>query len=779
MSSFTHLHCHTEYSLFEGCIRIEDLCSKAVEYKMPAVSLTDSGNLFGARKLYFRAREYGIKPIIGCEINLVPRKITDRDTFNYHLVLLAMDLRGYHNLVKLVSAGWLQGFYYKPRVDKDMLQKYSDGIIALSACLKGEVQYLLRAKGFDHGLDAAMQYSRIFHGRFYLELEASGLQEQAKVNEKLMEMSEKTGLPLVAANDCRYLTSQDAEAHAVLKCIKNAERLEKQDLDNLDTRELYFKSPEEMEKEFSHCPTALENVHKIVEQCNLDLDSPKRHQPRYKPTIEDTLDKELIALALNGLEEKLASLPYKVDREKYFTRLDKELKIVREQGKSWYFLVVYDYVAWAKSRGIAVGPGRGTAPGCMTAYALGITGIDPILYKLHFEKFCNTKRAGVVDIDVDLCQERREEVFDYVFEKYGQNSVVYISVFISMKARKVLRDVSLVMGISAEQAERIMQLIPQELGMTISKAMEMEPALRSIMNDNEKMQRYFDICTRLDRLINHVDIHAAGIVISNENLQDYLPLYRGRKHEPIAQYDYNDIKRLGFPKFDLLGLKYLSLISRTLDLIKASQKQAPDLDNLPLDDAKTFILIEQGHTDGVFQLEGNGIRQSLSKFKPERLHDLAALLALYRPGPLKSGMMSDFIKRRHGLSPAEYAHAEMEDILKETHGMIIYHEQVMEIAHKIAGYSLEEAERLLKNLCLRKPDVLMQQKEKFIKGATQRNLSLETAEQIFGALKIAASHTFLKAHSIAYAMIAYQTAFLKAHFPEEFQQAGDIIFGKE
>ena len=779
MSGFAHLHCHTEYSLFEGCIRIEELCSKAAEYKMPAVSITDSGNLYGAMKLYSAAREYGIKPIIGCEINLVPGKITDQDGFNYHLVLLAMDLRGYHNLVKLVSAGWLQGFCYKPRVDKDMLQKYSEGIIALSACLKGEVQYLLRAKGFDQGLEAAMQYARIYPDRFYLELEASGLEEQAEVNERLMEMSQKTGLPLVAANDCRYLTPQDAEAHAVLKCFKSAKCLDEQDLDNLDTKELYFKSPEEMEKEFSHCPAALENVQTIVEQCNLDLGFSKRHLPHYTPSAEDTLDKEIIALARNGLEEKLASLPYAVDREKYFTRLDKELKIICEQGKSWYFLVVYDYVAWARSRGIAVGPGRGSAPGCMTAYALGISGIDPILHKLHFERFCNTKRAGVVDIDVDLCQERRQEVFDYVFEKYGQNSVVYISVFICMRARTVFRDVSLVMGISPEQAKRIIQLIPQEPGMTISKAMEMEPALRSIMNDNEKMQRCFDICTRLEGLIRHITSHAARIVISNENLQDYLPLYRGRNHKLIAQYDYNDLERLGFPGFDLLGLKYLSLISRTLDLIKAGQKQAPDLDKLPLDDAKTFVLIEQGHTEGVFQLEGDGVRQSLSEFKPERMQDLAAFLALYRPGPLKSGMMSDFIKRRHGRSPAEYAHAEMEDILKETHGMIIYQEQVMEIAQKIAGYSLEDAEILQRDLCMRKPDVLMQQKEKFIKGATQRNLSLETAEQIFGALKIAAPYTFIKAHSIAYAMIAYQTAFLKAHFPEEFQQAGDIIFGKE
>ncbi|EFI36099.1 DNA polymerase III, alpha subunit [Desulfonatronospira thiodismutans ASO3-1] len=779
MSEFAHLHCHTEYSLFEGCIRIEELCSKAAEYKMPAVSITDSGNLYGAMKLYSAAREYGIKPIIGCEINLVPGKVTDRDKFNYHLVLLAMDLRGYHNLVKLVSAGWLQGFYYKPRVDKDMLQKYSDGIIALSACLKGEVQYLLRAKGFDQGLEAAMQYARIYPDRFYLELEASGYNEQAEVNDRLMELSEKTGLPIVAANDCRYLTPQDAEAHAVLKCIKNAERLDEQDLDNLDTRELYFKSPEEMEKEFSYCPTALENVHKIVEQCNLDLDSPKRHLPRYKPTIEDTLDKELTALALNGLDEKLATLPYKVDREKYFTRLDKELKILCEQGKSWYFLVVYDYVAWARSRGIAVGPGRGSAPGCMTAYALGITGIDPILHKLHFERFCNTKRAGVVDIDVDLCQERRQEVFDYVFEKYGQNSVVYISVFICMRARTVFRDVSLVIGISPEQAERIIQLIPQEPGMTISKAMEMEPALRSIMNDNEKMQRCFDICTRLEGLIRHITSHAARIVISNENLQDYLPLYRGRNHELIAQYDYNDLERLGFPGFDLLGLKYLSLISRTLDLIKASQKQAPDMDSLPLDDAKTFVLIEQGHTDGAFQLEGDGFRQYLRELKPERLEDLAAMLALYRPGPLVSGMLSNFIKRRHGRVAAEYAHAELADILKETHGMIIYHEQVMTIAHKIAGFSLEDAEILAKNLVGKKPEALIQQKEKFIKGAMQKNnVPVKTAEQIFDMMKQAGPYGYLKAHSIAYAMISYQTAFLKANYPEEFQQAKDTVFGK-
>jgi len=779
MSRFAHLHCHTEYSLYEGCIRIEELCSRAVEYKMPAVSITDSGNLFGAMKLYSRARQYGIKPIIGCEVNLVPGKVTDRDRFSYHLVLLAMDLRGYQNLVKLVSAGWTQGFYYKPRVDKKMLQTYSDGIIALSACLKGEVQYLLRAKGFDHGLEAARQYARIFPDRFYLELEAGGLEEQAEVNDRLMEMSEKTGLPLVAANDCRYLTPQDAEAHVVLKCIQENESLDLHDLNNLDTRELYFKSPEEMEKEFTHCPKAMENVQKIVELCNLDLDFPKRHLPKYKPIVEDTLDKELIALSQKGLEKKLAGLPYAADRDKYFSRLDKELKTICEQGESWYFLVVHDYVAWAKSRVIAVGPGRGSAPGSITGYVLGITGVDPIRHRLHFEIFFNTKRAGMKDIVVDLCQERREEVFDYVRKKYGRDSVVYFSAFVFMKARRVLRSVGRVMGLSPEQVERIVSLIPEELHMTVSKALEMEPALYSIMNDHEEMHKYFDICKRLDGLVSHVSTHAAGIVISDEDLQDYLPLYRAKEKELVAQYDCNDLDGLGFARFDLLGLKYLSLISRTLDLIKARNKKAPDTDNLPLDDSRTFFLLGQGDTDGVFQMESDGIRQYLMEIKPEHLEDLTALLALYRPGPLESGMLSDFIKRRHGRSPAEYAHAEMEDILKETHGMIIYHEQVMEIAHKIAGYSLEDAEILRRDLIRRKPDVLIQQKEQFIKGATQKNVSLKTAGQIFDMMKQAAPYGYLKAHSIAYAMISYQTAYLKAHFPEEFQQAGDILFGKE
>ena len=775
MSDFCHLHCHTEYSLFEGCIRIEDLCSRAVEYKMPAVSITDSGNLFGGMKLYSKAREYGIKPIIGCEVNLAPEKVTDRDSFNYHLVLLAMDLHGYQNLVRLVSAGWMKGFYYKPRVDKDMLHTYSNGLIALSACMEGEVQYLLRTKGFDHALEAARQYASIFPDRFYLELEASGLKEQAEVNGRLMEMSEKTGLPMVATNDCRYLTPQDAEAYAALRCIQKNKRLDHHDL---NSRELYFKSPEEMEKEFSHCPTALENVQKIIEQCGLDLEYPKRHLPKYTPSAEDTLDKELMALSEKGLEEKLANFPYEVDRDEYFTRLDKELKVICEQGESWYFLVVHDYVSWAKSRGIVVGPGRGFATGSMTAYALGITGVDPIRHRLYFEKFFNTK-TGLKDIDVDFCHERRKEVFEYLREKYGQANAVYPSVFVASKARVVLRDVGQVMGFSLDQVEQITSLIPEKIGITVSKALEMEPALRNLMNDNEEMQRYLDICKRLDRLVRHVSIHAAGIVISNEKLQSYLPLYSDQNKAIVSQYDWDDLRRLGFVKFDFLGLKYLSLISRTLDLIKGNNKQIPNMENLSLDDTLTFDLLDGGLTEGVFQLESSGMRNALMDLTPTCFEDIIALHAIYRPAFLQNGMDKDFIKRKHGLVSVEYPHPDLEPILNETHGLIIYQEQLIEIAHTLAGYSLEEGDTLRRVLGKKEATTMAEQREKFIQKARDKGLDQLTAKHVFELMEKFAGYTFCKSHSVAYSMIAYQTAYLKAHYPEEFQRALSMVFNNQ
>ena len=770
MSYFTHLHCHTEYSLLDGAIRINDLCSRAVDMGMPAAAITDHGNLFGALSFYLTARQFGIKPIIGCEV-YVAQDHTISEKLRYHLVLLAMDKEGYHNLVKIVTKGWLDGFYYKPRVDKSILKKHSQGLIALSACLQGEVQYVLRKSGLEKARECAMNYADIYPGRFYLELEANGIKEQEEVNDRLIEMAAETGLPLVATNDCHYLNADDVEAHDTLLCVQTKSRISDESRMRFDTNELYFKSPEEMEKAFSHCPEALESVHEIIEKCNLELETGRHHFPSYEPVREKTLDQEFITLAREGLEQRLKSLPYKVDHEAYQKRLAEETEIICSKGYPGYFLIVQDFINWAKDQGIPVGPGRGSAAGSLAAYALGITDLDPIKYTLLFERFLNVERASMPDIDVDFCYDRREEVIRYISDKYGHESVAQITTFGSMKARAVIRDVGRAMGISLAKVDKVAKLIPDELKMTIDKALEKEPELQKIMDEDQTMARLLDICKRLEGMVRHVSTHAAGIVISDKAMQEYLPLYKGKKGEIVTQYDMKRVEDVGLIKFDFLGLKTLTVISDALKLIKLNNMPVPDMSRLPLDDSATFDLLSQGLTDGVFQLESSGMRGVLTDLKPNCFEDIIALLALYRPGPLESGMVNDFINRKHGRTQVEYPHPQLEPILKETYGVILYQEQVMKIAQVLAGYSLGDGDMLRRAMGKKKPAVMAQQRSKFLQGARKNNIPEDVAQHIFNLMEKFAGYGFNKSHSAAYALISYQTAYLKAHYPHEFMAA--------
>ncbi|WP_045215170.1 DNA polymerase III subunit alpha [Desulfonatronovibrio magnus] len=771
MSYFTHLHCHTEYSLLDGAIRIEDLCSKAVDMGMPAVAITDHGNLFGALTFYLTAKKYGVKPIIGCEVYVASKSHKEKEQLRYHLVLLAMNNQGYQNLIKIVSIGWLKGFYYKPRVDKEILKANSDGLIALSACLQGEVQHVMRRQGFDQAMESAAQYANIFPGRFYLELEANGIKEQEEVNEKLIEMSRKNSLPLVATNDCHYLNADDVEAHDTLLCIQTNSRIDSPSRMKFDTDELYFKSPEEMEREFAHCPMALESVQQIIDKCHVDLDLGKHHFPNYEPSKADTLEHEFITLARQGLEERIKKLPYEVDREKYFARLDEETGIICDMGFPGYFLIVQDFINWAKDKGIPVGPGRGSAAGSIAAYALGITDLDPIKYTLLFERFLNVERASMPDIDVDFCYDRREEVIKYVADKYGHDSVAQITTFGSMKARAVIRDVGRAMGISLSHVDKIAKLIPDELKMTLDKAIDREPDLVKLMEEDEQVSKLMDIARRLEGMVRHASTHAAGIVISDKAMDEYLPLYKGKKGEVVTQYDMKRVEKVGLIKFDFLGLKTLTVISDSLKLIKSSNKQVPDINTLPLDDKETFRLLGRGLTDGVFQLESSGMRNVLTELQPNCFEDIIALLALYRPGPLESGMVSDFINRKHGRTQVEYPHPDLEPILKDTYGVILYQEQVMKIAQVLAGYSLGDGDMLRRAMGKKEPAVMAQQRSKFMDGARKNNVPEETAEYIFNLMEKFAGYGFNKSHSAAYALISYQTAYLKAHYPQEFMAA--------
>jgi len=775
MPDFVHLHCHTEYSLLDGAIRLDDLCAKAKEFGMPAVCISDHGNLYGAAKFFLTAKKYGIKPVIGSEIYVSKGdhniKEGDDAKRRYHLVLLAQNLTGYKNLTKIVTEGYLNGFYYKPRVSLEVLRQYSDGIIALSGCLQGQVVRALLDEGMEAGLRTAREYESIFPGRFYIELQANGIPDQIRANNLLLELSKATNLPVVGTNDCHYLTAADAEAHDILLCVQTNACVDDEKRMRLDTKELYYRSPDEMAREFADIPEAIENSVRIAEQCNVEIPMGKYFFPVYEVEEGKSLGDEMCDLARKGLTERLANMPYKVDEALYWERLETELAVILQMGFPGYFLIVQDFINWAKNNKIPVGPGRGSAAGSLVAYSLKITNLDPIPYNLLFERFLNPERVSMPDIDVDFCERRRTEVIRYTAEKYGEDSVAQITTFGTMKAKAVVRDVGRALGLTFAETDKIAKLIPEEMKMTISKALEMEPELGQMMREDSRVAKLIDISQRLEGMHRHASTHAAGVVISDGPMNEYLPLYRGKKGEIVTQFDMKVVEKVGLVKFDFLGLRTMTVIQDTLDIIAEQGKDVPDLDTLALNDQATYDLYSRGDTDGIFQVESDGMRKYLRMLRPSCFDDVIAMLALYRPGPLGSGMVDEFIKRKHGEVEVSYPLPSLEPVLKDTYGVIVYQEQVMKIAQVVARYTLGGADLLRRAMGKKNAEAMAEQRAIFEKGAAENGVTKEKATEIFDLMEMFAAYGFNKSHSAAYALISYHTAYLKTHYPTEFMAA--------
>lgn len=776
MSDFVHLHCHTEFSLLDGAIRIKDLCDTAVDFGMSAVAITDHGNLYGAITFYKQAKKVGLKPIIGCEVYVCPDhtdKSPERGRERYHLILLAQNLTGYHNLVKLVSAGALEGFHYRPRVDKAQLRQYSEGIIALSACLAGEVPRAISRKGFDAALAIAKEYADIYPDRFFLELQENGIPEQTRVNKDLIKIAEMTGLPLVATNDCHYLRKDDVEAHDVLLCIQTQSQVDDPKRMRFDSTDLYYRSPEEMEKAFAWAPPeVLSNTQRIadmVEDYNFEFGV--AHFPVYSLPEGVTLDDEFRRLAKEGLDLRLSKVTYPVDRAAYEQRLQMELDVIARMGYQGYFLIVQDFINWGKNHGVPVGPGRGSAAGSLVAWALRITNLDPIPYNLLFERFLNPERVSLPDIDVDFCERKRHLVLEYVADHYGADSVSQITTFGTMKAKAVVRDVGRALGMSFKETDRIAKLIPEDLKMTINKALETEPDLAALYKTDPQIKKLIDISRKLEGLARHASTHAAGVVISDKPMVEYLPLYRGKRNEVVTQYDKNVVEEVGLVKFDFLGLKTMTLLQDCLDNIAAQGKDVPDLDNLALDDPAVYRLFSTGDTDGIFQVESSGMRQYLRQLKPSVFEDIIAMLALYRPGPLGANMVGEFIDRKHGVVEVTYPLPQLESCLKDTYGVIVYQEQVMQIAQVVANYTLGGADMLRRAMGKKDAHKMAAERAKFLEGAKNNGVDEGKAGEIFDLMEKFAEYGFNKSHSAAYALISYHTAYLKTHFKAEFMAA--------
>ncbi len=790
-SEFVPLHLHTEYSLLDGAIRINDLIAKAKEFKLPAIAMTDHGNLFGAIDFYKKVSKAGLKPIIGCEVYIAPRSRFDRadsagtSEKSFHLILLCKDINGYKNLTRLVSSAYLEGFYYKPRIDKDILEQHSGGLICLSSCLKGEIPYYLAAGMTDKAREAALHYRRMFGAdNFFLEIQANELPEQEKINRQLIELSRDLHIPLVATNDCHYLIREDSKAHDVLLCIQTGKTLNDAERMRFSKDTFYFKSPDEMNAAFKDVPEAVLNTRKVAEKCNLDFKFDEFRLPKYDLPDGETDNNYVGRLAEKGLGKKLGGdIP-----ENYRERLTRELAMIKKMGFSSYFLIVWDFITYAKSKNIPVGPGRGSAAGSLVAYGLDITDIDPMKYGLLFERFLNPERISMPDIDVDFCMDRRGEVIEYVTGKYGKDRVAQIITFGTMQARAAIRDVGRAMNIPYAEVDKVAKLIPFLPKITLSSALEKEPKLKGIYDANPEVRELIDIAQRLEGISRHASTHAAGIVISPDPLTDFLPLYKASNDEAIVtQFDMDAIKNLGLLKFDFLGLKTLTIIDKAEKIINAAVNESKGEEEnpfsartIPLNDEPTFSLLCAGKTAGVFQLESSGMKDLLTRLRPEVFEDLIALVALYRPGPLGSGMVDEYIdgkNARHSSeakptgSLAKLGLPKLNEILKETHGIILYQEQVMEIAHKMANFSLAQADILRKAMGGKNPEEMEKMKNIFIQGLKENKVTEKKAETLYNLILQFAQYGFNKSHSAAYAYIAYQTAYLKAHYPVEFMAA--------
>ncbi|WP_027338917.1 DNA polymerase III subunit alpha [Halonatronum saccharophilum] len=780
MSNFVHLHLHTEYSLLDGAVRTDDLVKKAKDYGMPAVAITDHGVMYGAIDFYQKAKKAGVKPIIGCEVYVADNHLKKdaRSRKLAHLVLLAQNNQGYKNLLKLVSKAYLQGFYYKPRVDKRLLREYSDGLICLSSCLAGEVATSINNGQSDRAKDIALEYESIFaKGNFFLELQDHGLAEQHIVNKGLVQLSQELDIPLVATNDVHYLDEDDAKAHDLLLCIQTGKEVKDTERMKFPNDQFYFKSPQEMGEIFNDYPEALENTLKIAKRCNVDLDFDQTLLPHYDVPQEETLESYLKKLVYKGVEEKYGQLTDEIK-----DRIEYELGVINQMGYPAYFLIVRDFIRYAKDNSIIVGPGRGSAASSIVSYLLDITEIDPLKHNLLFERFLNPARISMPDIDIDFCYERRDEVIDYVVKKYGQDRVAQIITFGTMAAKAAVRDVGRALGVSYGKTDKVAKAIPNSLGITLERAMEESEELQNLYKSDYEAKEIIDYSKKLEGLARHASTHAAGVVITKGEITDYTPLY-SNKGEVTTQYPMGDLEALGLLKMDFLGLRTLTVINKALALIKENRGEDVDLASVPLDDQDTYQLLSSGDSLGVFQLESDGMRRLIAKLKPEEIEDIISLLALYRPGPLGSGMVDDFIARRHGEKEIEYLHPDLKEILEPTYGVILYQEQVMQIVQKVAGYSLGEADILRRAMGKKKTEVMKKHREIFIngnekvEGALNRGYSKELANELFELIEYFSGYGFNKAHSAAYGYVSYWTAYLKAHYPVQFMAAlmGSVI----
>jgi DNA polymerase III subunit alpha len=783
MSSFVHLHLHSGFSLLDGACDHDTLAKTAAKYKMPAVAVTDHGNLFGAIGFYEAAKKAGVKPIIGCEMYVSKTSRHDRDPANgrpNHLIVLCENERGYRNLVKLVSKGYLEGFYYKPRIDKELLREHSEGLIGLSACLNGEVSANVLAGRIEQAEKAAAEYHDIFgKDRFFLEIHDHGLEKQRKIIPDMLRIGERAGIRVAATNDCHYMLQDDCRAHDILLCIQTGKTVNDPNRMKFYTDQFYFKTREEMDRVFGEIPQVLDQTVEIAERCSLKLQKVEDPFPEFVVPPGFTIDTYFAKVVSDGFQDRLDYLKPLADRgvlkntiAEYEMRLEQEIEIIQRMKYPGYFLIVWDLIRYARENDIPVGPGRGSAAGSLVSYCMRITDIDPLQYGLLFERFLNPERISLPDIDIDFCMNRRASVIDYVTKKYGRENVSQIITFGTMAARGVIKDTGRGMEMPYAEVDKIAKMIPAELHITLDKAMTQNPDLKNLVQNDSRVRELIEVAKRLEGLARHASTHAAGVVISPKPITEFVPLYKSNKDEITTMYPMTDVEKMGLLKMDFLALTTLTIIDDVLRMLKQYEGIDLNMDTLPLDDEPTYALFAAGLTDGVFQFESSGMKDILRKFKPSSIEHLTALNALYRPGPIGGGMIDDFIKRKHGVRKIEYELPELKSVLQETYGVIVYQEQVMQIANTIAGYSLGEADLLRRAMGKKKPEEMAAQREKFLSGARAKAFKDEKKiTRIFDLMEQFAGYGFNKSHSAAYAVLAYRTAYLKARHPQYFMAA--------
>ena len=776
--NFAHLHVHTEYSLLDGSNKINEYVARVKELGMNSAAITDHGVMFGCIDFYRAAKAAGIKPILGCEVYVAPgsrfdREIGQAEDRYYHLVLLAENNHGYENLMKIVSKAFVDGFYYKPRVDMDLLQEYHEGIIALSACLAGEVAKNIARGMYEEAKSAALRYEKIFgKGNFFLELQDHGIPQQQRVNQQLLRMSQETGIALVATNDVHYTYDTDAEAHDILLCVQTRKLLSDENRMRYEGGQYYVKSPEEMAELFPYIPEALENTQKIADRCEVEIEFGVTKLPKFDVPAPYTSWEYLNKLCYDGLKER-----YSGDLTELEKRLEYELGVIKTMGYVDYFLIVWDFIRFARDHDIMVGPGRGSAAGSLVSYTLGITKLDPIKYNLLFERFLNPERVSMPDIDVDFCFERRQEVIDYVVEKYGKDRVVQIVTFGTMAARGVIRDVGRVMDLPYAQCDAIAKMIPEELNITIDKALKMNPELKNLYTTDEMVKKLIDMSRRLEGLPRHTSMHAAGVVISQKSVDEYVPLARASDGSIVTQFTMTTLEELGLLKMDFLGLRTLTVIQKAVKLIEKNKGISLDMDHVDYNDKAVYDMLGAGKTEGVFQLESAGMTSFMKELKPESLEDVIAGISLYRPGPMD--FIPQYIEGKNNPDSIHFLCPQLEPILSATYGCIVYQEQVMQIVRSLGGYTLGRSDLVRRAMSKKKAAVMEKERQNFVygneeegvPGCVNRGISEEIANKIYEQMMDFAKYAFNKSHAAAYAVVAYQTAYLKCHFPVEFMAA--------